>query len=64
MLNREQIAEALKDRNITIVHQNTGISRPTLTKLRENRGSVWPSTTKHISEYLMRKPEGKDDTSV
>ena len=58
MLDRTEIARRMQDRILSVVTQETGLTRPTLMKLRDNAGSVSPATQNQISKYLteMSKP--------
>ncbi len=55
MMTRSQIQTAMRDRIISVVMEATGLTRPTLMKLRDGLGVVSTSTQIQISNYL----EGK-----
>ena len=48
----QEIAAALHDRKLSKVSGATGISQPTLARLRDNRGPFRASTLAKIAEYL------------
>jgi len=56
MLTREQISKAMQDRILMVVQTETGLTRPTLMKLRDNKGDVLKSVQISISNYLTTKP--------
>jgi transcriptional regulator with XRE-family HTH domain len=59
MLSIEQIREMLKDRNLEVVAERTGLSRQTLSNIRNSKAkSPSYSTIKTISDYLEGKNNG------
>jgi transcriptional regulator with XRE-family HTH domain len=59
MLSIEQIKEMLKDRNLEVVAERTGLSRQTLSNIRNGKAkSPSYSTVKTISDYLEGKNNG------
>jgi transcriptional regulator with XRE-family HTH domain len=59
MLSVEQIKEMLKDRNLEIVAERTGLSRQTLSNIRNGKAKAPSySTIKTISDYLEGKNNG------
>jgi DNA-binding Xre family transcriptional regulator len=55
MLSLEEIREKLQDRRLSVIKKETGISYPTLTKIREGKeGGFNFSTITKLSEYLSR----------
>jgi transcriptional regulator with XRE-family HTH domain len=59
MLSVEQIKEMLKDRNLEIVAERTGLSRQTLSNIRNDKAKAPSySTIKTISDYLEGKNNG------
>jgi DNA-binding Xre family transcriptional regulator len=59
MLSIEQIKEMLKDRNLEAVAERTGLSRQTLSNIRNDKAKA-PAyrTIKTISDYLEGKNNG------
>lgn len=60
MMSREAIQKAMQDRILSVICDTTGITRPTLMKLRDNKGKVSISIQHHISHYLGGTDESKD----
>jgi transcriptional regulator with XRE-family HTH domain len=59
MLSIEQIKEMLKDRNLEAVAERTGLSRQTLSNIRNDKAKAPSySTIKTISDYLEGKNNG------
>ena len=52
MLTRNEIKAAMQDRILSVVQSATGLTRPTLMKLRDGAGVVSKSTQVQISSYL------------
>ena len=61
MLEYPDIHNRLQDRNISKVSKETGISRPTLIRIRDSQdpGNVSYATIEVLSEYF-EKQEGND----
>jgi len=60
MMTREQVADALKDRRISHIARDTGLSRPAIQRIRDG-STAHPSyaVIKALSDYFTKQEDKK-----
>lgn len=56
MLTLEAIRKKLQDRKLSVISEKTGISIPTLWKVRNGQSDPAYSTVKKLSDYMEEMP--------